>query len=134
MTPPPLSPEAHERKLTELTALTEWLDTKFTLPGTSIRFGLDALLGILPGIGDTIATGLSLYIVHQAHQLGTPLFTKIRMCWNIFIDWLIGLIPLIGDIFDIGFKANSKNLHLLKSHLEKHPPLSSLKDITPPSP
>lgn len=105
-----------ERELRHLEELADLMDSKFVLPGTSIRFGLDSLLGLIPGVGDTIGLITSVYIAGRAQAHDVPAHIKWVMLWNIFIDWLIGLIPLIGDIFDIGFKANRKNIELIRKH------------------
>lgn len=102
-----------------LELLASWLDSKFVIPGTRISFGLDSLIGLIPGVGDTITGAVSLYIIKLAHQLGIPWHVKIRMLWNVFIDWIVGFIPLVGDIFDVGFKANQRNVHLTKKYLER---------------
>ena len=105
--------------LRELGQIASWMDARFIIPGTNIRFGLDSLIGLVPGIGDTIGLGISGYIFHRAVQHGIPHHMKIRMLFNIFIDWVIGLIPLLGDLFDVKWKANTKNVELLRKHLEK---------------
>lgn len=109
----------HDQELANLKVLSRLMDNAFTLPGTNIRFGLDSIIGLLPGIGDTIGLAVSGYIVSVAHKAGVPWHMKIRMAWNIFIDWLIGIIPFLGDIFDIGFKANTRNVALLEKYLGK---------------
>ncbi len=111
----------HEPETTvdDLDFLADLMDNKFTIPGTSIRFGLDSLIGLLPGIGDTISLLVSGYIVRRAHEAGVPHHIKARMLFNIFVDWLIGIVPFIGDIFDVGWKANRKNVDLLKKHLNR---------------
>lgn len=93
------------------------LDSQFAIPGTNFRFGLDGLLGLIPGIGDTIATGLSLIIVAEAMSRGLRKRVIALMLGNIALDWLIGLIPIVGDIFDIMYKANLRNLRLLEGEL-----------------
>lgn len=98
--------------------IAEWMDSKFKIPGTEIRFGIDSILGLIPGLGDTIGLAISGYVIKVAHQYEAPLLLKLHMAWNIFIDWLIGLIPFIGDIFDVGFKANKKNVALLRKHMD----------------
>lgn len=98
--------------------IADWMDSKFKIPGTQIRFGVDSILGLIPGLGDTIGLAISSYVIKVAHQYEAPLLLKLRMAWNIFIDWLIGLIPFIGDIFDVGFKANKKNVALLRKHMD----------------
>jgi hypothetical protein len=94
------------------------MDRAVRVPGTRLSFGLDSLLGLIPGIGDTLALAPSLYILHDAHRAGAPRGTLARMAGNLGIDWAIGLIPLIGDIFDIGWKANARNAALLRAHVE----------------
>ncbi|MGE4313627.1 MAG: DUF4112 domain-containing protein [Pseudobdellovibrionaceae bacterium] len=104
--------------LERIDTLARYMDSHFQIPGTSIRFGFDALLGLIPGIGDSIALLISGYILRLAHTYEAPLMTRAAMVWNIFIDWLIGLIPLLGDIFDVSYKANLKNAALLRKHME----------------
>ncbi len=103
-----------------LDLLAEWMDNKFRVPGTQIKFGIDSILGLIPGIGDTIGLAISGYVLKRARHYGAPKSVQIKMIWNIFIDWLIGLIPFLGDIFDVGYKANVKNVALLKKHLNEN--------------
>lgn len=105
-----------KREIERLENLAHWLDSRFRIPGTDIRFGLDAMVGLLPGIGDGGTALLSFYIVHQARRIGAPLPLRIRMTGNIVLDLLTGAIPLIGDVFDLGFKANRRNVTLLRKH------------------
>lgn len=96
-----------------------WLmDKSIPLPG-NMRFGLDGLIGLIPGVGDALTGTVSGYIIYQAHKLGAPLSLKTRMTANALIDFTVGSIPLIGDIFDFAFKANHKNIRLLENHLNK---------------
>lgn len=111
-----LPPEHFEKRLNHIDGLARLMDSQFTVPGTQIKLGLDALIGLIPGIGDTISLGISGYIVAHAHSLGAPKRLLARMGFNIFMDWLIGLVPLIGDIFDVGWKANNRNASLLRRH------------------
>lgn len=106
-----------EASLQQLEALAQWMDDRWQIPGTSVRFGLDAVLGLLPGIGDSLTGLLSLWIVHQARQHGAPWHVQTRMVGNIGIDWLVGIIPLVGDLFDMQWRANRRNLNLLRRHL-----------------
>ena len=110
------SGEIREREIERLENLAHWLDSRFRIPGTDIRFGLDAVAGLLPGIGDGGTALLSVYIVIQARRMGVPLPLRIRMVGNIAFDLLTGSIPLVGDLFDIGFKANRRNVALLRKH------------------
>ncbi len=104
----------------DIDRLAKMLDTQFRLPGTSFRFGLDGIIGLIPGVGDTISGGLGLYIIHRARQEGASVGMMVRMGWNLLVDTIIGAIPLVGDLFDFAHKANAKNARMLKEHLDKH--------------
>jgi hypothetical protein len=94
------------------------LDEAFRIPGTSIRFGLDGILGLVPGLGDVLAGLLSLIIPIAAWIRGVPYVTLVRMTTNVAVGVLVGSIPLFGDIFDIAWKANRRNYQLLVRHLD----------------
>lgn len=96
--------------------LARWLDNKIVLPG-GIRIGFDGLIGLIPGIGDTIGTMLSFYIVTQAARMGASVTTLIRMIGNILLELFVGSIPVLGDLFDFVWKANVRNLELLDRQL-----------------
>ena len=108
-----------KRDTSQLERLARLLDSQFAIPGTKLRFGLDALLGLVPGIGDSVGAVLSLYIVAQARAKGAPFSLLARMMWNILVDTLIGIIPLVGDLFDLTYKANNRNVRLLQDHLDE---------------
>lgn len=108
-----------QQKAEALDRLAHWLDDRFKIPGTNIRFGLDGLLGLVPGVGDTASSLISLYLVIEARRIGVSRLTITRMLFNVLLDWAIGLIPLLGDIFDIAYKANRRNIRLLKKHLAR---------------
>ena len=95
------------------------MDTAFILPGTNVRFGFDALIGLLPGIGDAITTAISLYIVHEARQLGAPLHVIMRMLANVALDGFFGAVPVVGDAFDVMWRANRRNVRLLREWLAR---------------
>ena len=97
-------------------SLARLLDTQFRIPGTDRRFGLDGLLGLVPGLGDAAGLVLSAVVIGQAVRLGARRGTVARMVLNVTTDALIGSIPLIGWIFDFAFKANVRNLDLLERH------------------
>jgi len=103
-----------ERDLAIAQRLADWLDTKFKVAG--VRFGLDAILGLLPGIGDTLTSLASLYILGLATRHHVPRVTQARMAANIAVDWLVGCIPIIGDAFDVAWKSNQMNVALLRRH------------------
>jgi hypothetical protein len=81
--------------------------------------GFDAVIGLIPGVGDVITTVTSLYIVHQARQLGAPTHLILRMLGNIAIDGLAGSIPFVGDVFDTFYRSNRRNMDLLRRHLDR---------------
>ena len=97
--------------------LTNLLDNAVRVPGTSMRFGLDPVLGLIPGLGDVAGAALSGYVVLLASQLGAPTTVIVRMLGNVVIDTVGGTVPVIGDLFDAGWKSNSRNLALLERHL-----------------
>ena len=89
----------HMRALERLEQLARLMDSRFRIPGTGIRFGLDAIAGLVPGLGDAAAALPALYILFEARRMGVPVSLRIRMIVNIAIDFLIGAIPLVGDLF-----------------------------------
>ena len=97
-------------------ALARVLDTAIGVPGTPIRIGLDAILGLVPGAGDVIGGVLSGYIVLIAVRSGTPSVVIWRMLGNIGIDTLVGSVPVIGDLFDVAYKSNMKNVELMERY------------------
>lgn len=98
----------------------ELLDSKFTIPGTKIRFGIDPVIGLVSGIGDLAGASLSVYFMFYATKLGAKSSVLLRMFVNILVDLIIGAIPVFGDLFDIGWKANLRNAKLLEK-LEQNP-------------
>jgi Domain of unknown function (DUF4112) len=99
--------------------LTRLLDTAARVPGTGIRFGADAILGLIPGLGDVAGAVLAGYLVLLAQRLGAPRSVVLRMLGNVAVDTLGGTVPLIGDLFDVAFKSNSRNLALLERVIER---------------
>lgn len=102
----------------ELELLARWMDTLFEIPGTRIRFGLDAIVGLVPGLGDLLTTLVSLYILGAARRYGVPRSTMLRMAANVAIDAAVGALPLLGDVFDVFWKSNVKNVALLRRHVQ----------------
>lgn len=106
-------------RLDRLDRLAHNLDSRYRLPFTNIWFGWDAILGLVPGIGDTAALAPAAYILLEAHNMGAPTGLKLRMAGYTGIDWLIGTVPIVGDVFDVGMRANRRNVALLRDHLER---------------
>jgi len=106
-----------EAEVAQLEQLAGWLDARWGLPGTRFRFGLDSVVGLVPGIGDALTFLPAAYLVWRARQLGMPTSTVLRMCSNVGIDTVFGAVPLVGDLFDAGFKCNRRNIALLRRHL-----------------
>ena len=94
--------------------LARYLDGLFRIPGTGWRFGLDALIGLIPNVGDTLTSVASFYILVAGVRYGVPKITLLRMAFNIGLDYLVGTIPFIGDLFDFFWKANQQNLDLIR--------------------
>ena len=103
--------------LARLRRLAVLLDTAIVMPG-GIRVGADAIIGLAPGIGDAITTAMAAYFVYEAHRLGLPKHKLARMIGNLAIDGIVGTIPLFGDIFDVAFKANIRNLAIIEEHFQ----------------
>lgn len=99
--------------------LARLLDTQFTVPGTDIQFGWDAILGLVPVVGDTISTGLGSLIIADAVRMKARKRVIARMVGNLAVDWLIGLIPVVDVVSDVLFKANSRNAALLRGEWER---------------
>lgn len=107
----------HRELLRRLEVLERLLDRNFSVGG--FRFGWDSIIGLVPVVGDTLTTGLSGWLIWQAHRLGAPGHVKARMIANASFDYVLGLVPLLGDVGDAMFRANTKNVRLLKAHLQK---------------
>ena len=110
-----------EQRLARLDALSKLLDMAFILPGTNIRYGIDGLIGLIPVVGDIITTAISLWVVREARALGAPWHLTTRMLGNVALDGVVGLVPLAGDAFDVMFRANVRNVRMLKRWLDKQP-------------
>jgi Domain of unknown function (DUF4112) len=108
-----------EQRVARLDALATLFDTAFVVPGTQIRFGIDALIRLVPGIGDLVTTGLCLYIVNEARALGAPPSLLARMLANVAFDGIVGAVPILGDAIDVAFRANRRNIGLLLDHLDR---------------
>jgi hypothetical protein len=105
--------------LERLEHLARLLDTALVIPGTNFRFGADAIIGLVPGIGDIITTAISAYVVIEARRLGAPRHLIARMIGNVALDGVIGAVPLVGDVFDAMWRGNVRNIRMLRRYLER---------------
>lgn len=103
-------------------AMERLLESSLMVPGTSYRFGLDAALGLVPVIGDAIAAALGAYLLWEAKNLGLPKWKLWRMAGNIAFDAAVGAVPVAGDVFDFAFRSNTRNMRIVRRHLDKHHP------------
>lgn len=125
MKPKPLSPIAYGRAhpaLTRIRLLSQFLDNAIRIPGTSFRVGFDPLLGLVPGAGDIASVLISVYIVLESLRFQLPRETLLRMVSNLLTDTALGTVPVAGDMFDVVWKANARNVHLLEEHLQNPNP------------
>ena len=106
--------------LKRLDNLAHLFDTAFILPGTNVRFGIESIMRLVPGIGDAAASALSAYLLYEAHRLNVPKHVFLRMAANVAVEGVVGAVPLIGDLFDVGFRANRRNVKILSDYFEKH--------------
>lgn len=104
------------------------LERSFTVPGINRQVGLDAIVGLIPVAGDLVSAAVGLYLVWEARNLGMSKFQLARMTANVGFDSLVGAIPVAGDLFDFVFRSNSRNLKLIRRHLDKHHPQTRVID------
>jgi hypothetical protein len=109
------------RRLKRLRRLATLMDAAVVIPGTSVRFGWDAVVGLIPGGGDAVSAAISGYIVVQAHRLGVPLPVVFRMVFNVAVDFVLGTVPIAGDVFDVLWRANLMNVALIERHFDLPP-------------
>ena len=102
------------------------LERSFVIPGIKRPVGLDAIAGLIPVVGDIVAAALGAYIVWEANNLGIPKWKLWRMAGNVAFDTAVGAIPVAGDLFDFMFRSNTRNLKIIKRHLDKHHPASKV--------
>jgi len=105
--------------LDRLDMLATVFDTAFIVPGTNVRFGVESLLRLVPGIGDAAASALSFYLLYEASRLGVPRLLLARMAANVVLEGVVGTVPFAGDAFDVFFRANRRNVALLREHFAR---------------
>jgi hypothetical protein len=108
-----------QRGLKQLNYLAKLMDAQFRVPGTNFRFGLDGIIGLIPGAGDLSTFAVSGYMLWIMANNGASGFVLARMTFNILIDAIVGAIPILGDLFDVAFKANMRNMRLMQQHYEE---------------
>jgi len=105
-----------------VTAMEKLLERSFVIPGVNMPVGLDALVGLVPVLGEIVTTAMGAYIIWEARNLGLPKWKLARMGANVLFDTLIGVIPVVGDAADLVFRSNTKNLKIILKHIDKHHP------------
>jgi hypothetical protein len=115
----PYDAAARRAALDRLDMLATVFDTAFVLPGTNVRFGVESLLRLVPGIGDAVASLLSFYLLYEARSLGVPRLLFARMLGNVLLEGAVGMVPVAGDAFDVFFRANRRNVALLRRHFAR---------------
>lgn len=105
------------------------LERVFVLPGINRRIGLDAIIGLIPVLGDIITAAMGAWIVWEGKNLGMSRWQIARMSANVGIDTLIGAVPLVGDVFDLAFRSNSRNLKIIRKYLDRHHPQTRIIDM-----
>jgi Domain of unknown function (DUF4112) len=115
----PYDAAARRAALDRLDMLATVFDTAFILPGTNVRFGVESILRLVPGIGDAAASALSFYLLYEASRLDVPRLLLARMAGNVLLEGAVGAVPFVGDAFDIYFRANRRNVALLRKHFAR---------------
>ena len=110
---------SHAERLKRLDRLARVMDAAIAIPGTRISLGADAVVGLVPGVGDLLAKIASAYILYEAHQMGIPKHKLLRMGGNVLIDLVFGAVPVAGDVFDVFWRANLRNMKIVRDHVER---------------
>ncbi len=117
----PFGDLTREQRLARLDAIAKLLDMAFVLPGTNIRYGIDGIIRLVPVVGDLIASAFSLWLVREARAIGAPWHVTARMLANVALEGAVGMVPVAGDAFDVLFRANMRNMRLLRQWVERQP-------------
>lgn len=115
----PYDAASRRAAIDRLELLANVFDTAFIVPGTNVRFGVEAVLRLVPGIGDAAASVLSCYLLYEAYRLGVPRLLLARMIGNVLLEGAVGTVPVVGDAFDVMFRANRRNVALLRQHFAR---------------
>lgn len=124
----PIDPDHAARALHRVRTLSHWMDTRYRVPGTSYRFGLDPIISLLPVVGDTVSVAIGVLPIVEGKRAGVRRWVLLKMAANLGVDWLVGLVPIIGIVPDAWYKANTRNLRLLERELDD---LANPEDATP---
>ncbi len=121
------------RRLERMARFARTMDTAFRIPMTNVRFGADAVISLVPGLGDLAAAGMGLFVVNEARKLGLPWHKIARMVGNLGIDAVFGAAPVVGTVFDVFFKAHMRNIDIILDHFDYRPDdlRTDMKDVTP---
>jgi hypothetical protein len=117
----PFGDITQEQRLARLDAIARLLDVAFILPGTNIRYGVDGIIRLIPVVGDLIASAFSLWLVREARALGAPWHVTARMLANVALEGTVGMVPVAGDAFDVMFRANMRNMRILRRWMDRQP-------------
>jgi hypothetical protein len=117
----PFANLSREQRLARLDAVARLLDVAFVLPGTNIRYGIDGIIRLVPVVGDLIASAFSLWLVREARAIGAPWHVTARMLANVALEGAVGMVPVAGDAFDVMFRANMRNMRLLRQWVDRQP-------------
>ncbi len=120
MTEAKLRSNEFDQDVQRLQKLARLLDSAFPIAG-NFRIGVDGIIGLIPGVGDVVGAALSTYMIIKAAQMGASTFNLIRMMSNVLVESIVGVIPFLGDLFDVAFRANERNVRLLQKQLDKEP-------------
>ena len=115
----PRSETSRSEALERLDKLSRLFDIAFVLPGTNVRFGVEAVMRLVPGIGDAAASALSCWLLYEAHRLKVPSHVFARMALNVAIEGAVGVVRFLGDLFDVGFRANRRNVKILRDYFDQ---------------
>jgi hypothetical protein len=110
---------SRQARLQRIDLLSQLFDTAFAVPGTNIRFGVEAGLRLIPVVGDVAASALSAYLLYEAYQLGVPRSVMARLIANVAVEGAVGAVPILGDMFDVAFRANRRNARILREHFAR---------------
>ena len=111
-----MAQQATPQRLKHIDSLARLMDSQFSIPGTKLRFGLDGIIGLIPGVGDLSTFAVSGYMLWLMANNGASGYVMARMVLNVLLDAIVGSIPVIGDLFDFAFKANTRNMRLMQEH------------------